>query len=401
MNFTHIDWTIIKEIEGHLEKNDFKGYDPYDFIGNDFFVFFLKKNNVISRKLRGLLSLIEEINPLLIRKLFFIKKRKNNKSLGLLAYAFLVKYEYTKDEHYLIKAEKLLNYLLDNPSLGYYGLCWGYPFHWYSRLYLKKNTPSTVVTTIIALAFYKHIEVTKSNNYLEVINRIKQFYLEDLNLYKEDKKGYCFSYTPSDTFKVHNANLFTGLFFAHYYSIYDDSFSKTLCNEIVSFVINEQNLDGSFNYWSGEKESIIDHFHTGYVLRHLNSIIELTSLNNYKTNLEKGIKYFLEKLYSKDGHPKFSNNMEYPIDCHSVAESILCLVKLQKFNSVSDRADLLLKSMELLCNVFYDKSGSFNYQIKSNNVLSSINYIRWSQSWAYLALIIYKYEYENRNVAIN
>lgn len=392
-----------EKLENWIFENERYGFDPYDFIGSEWakVVFGDNLNSKIRNKLRRGLTVIGDMYPRLMRKIFLTRKKINPKGMGLIAHAYLLNYERTLDSSYLKKAEGILKWLSINYSNHYKGKSWGYPFNWYSRIYIPKNTPSSVVTGTVSEAFFKHYELTKSTESLKVLNDIFYFFESELNKYKNENGDICFSYTPIDNFRVHNASLFTAVFFAKYFSIIKNDEIRELAVSAMNYVLNEQKEDGSFYYWSQEPESIIDHFHTGYVIRHIYTISEATKVD-VKQYLEKALKFYVEHLYDSDGIPKFSNNLKFPKDAHGLAESILSLVYLYDlFNELISKKitdKLLIKSLEYISDNMQTIKGYIVWQIHKNQRKIDFPFHRWSQAWTYLAYSKFRLEYENRNV---
>ena len=200
---------LLKWLETQKKENVYLGFDPYD--AKEYFNKLNKfKPLIIVRKI---LYLLDEIFcPNLFRKLLLIKPKINAKGQGLLLYAFSQLYITTKNSTYLNTAESIAKYLIENPSKGYAGLCWGYPFDWQSIIFIPKNTPSTVVSTTVGDGLFKLYEATKNNIYLENCKSICEFLDQNLNISAKKDNSICISYTPLDTFQVHNANLFTAEF---------------------------------------------------------------------------------------------------------------------------------------------------------------------------------------------
>ena len=90
------------------------------------------------------------------------------------------------------------------------------------------------------------------------------------------------------------------------------SASKIFCNKDywriaernLNFVLENQNADGSWFYAVDGVRDFIDHFHTCFVMKALAKIHALTGHPACLEALSKGVKYYLENLFSEDGLPK-------------------------------------------------------------------------------------------------
>ena len=192
----------LSKLEYWIQENGWEGYDPYDIKGENQFLLFSRwkySNFIINRYL--------ELFPLFNRNIFKIKKEINPKAIGLFTRAYLYLYKKTTQDIYLTKAIECLDWLEKNSCNGYHGFCWGYPFNWQSRILIPKGTPSGVVTTTIAQAFLDAYETLKNDKYLKIAESSCDFIINDLNIDMVDHDKLCFSYTPLDSYHVHNANL--------------------------------------------------------------------------------------------------------------------------------------------------------------------------------------------------
>jgi len=373
------------DLDTWIDKNGWAGYDPYDIRGQDWFLLF-RGQSKLQKKTRSVLSLVEKaFDPLSIRKFLRIKKEINPKGMGLLASGYISAYKATKNEVYLHKATSILNWLADNCSDNHSGKSWGYPFHWNSRIFIPKYTPSVVVTGVVGAAFLDYYELTGDEKFHLILNDIATFFMKSLNRPVNDTSQVCFSYTPLDQFKVLNASMFAAAFLARLSIYTDETKYADLAIRAARYVISEQRVDGGFNYWGSEENSVIDHYHTGFVLRNLDIVSVATGSDFIIEPVKRGYDFYLKNLFS-NGVPKRTPEQLYPIDIHSCAEAILCLNQFQGRYGGKDYLEDVVRFT--LTNMQHD-DGWFIYQIvkKNNNEFKlNIPYMRWGQSWMILAL---------------
>lgn len=377
----------INNLETWLDNNGLAGYDPYDIRGQNWYINLFGFQNVFFKKLRGMLFLIERIlPPYFLRKILFIKPQINAKGMGLIASAYLQRFKKTNNEKYLVKAEEVLLWLSNNYNSDYDGMSWGYPFHWQSRIFFPKGTPSSVVTGTVGDAFLDHFEITKNQDSLNKSIKIANFLLKSINHSLENDEILCFSYTPKDNYLVLNASLFTASFLARLYCYSPNIIYKKLAIKAAKYVITEQNIDGSFNYWGGESDSIIDHYHTGFVLRHLYTISISLNVDFIKDPLEKGYNFYLKQMFTNNGIPKYTPDNIYPINIHSCSEAILTLTTLSNDFGGSEN---IKKTYNFLENQMNFGKGKYIYAINKywwGKRKIKITYSRWGQAWVYLSL---------------
>jgi hypothetical protein len=377
----------IRSLDRWITRNGYAGYDPYDIRGQDAFINFFGKQTYIYRKIRGILFLLEyNLAPRLCRRVFRIKKRINAKGMGLLATSYLSLYRSTSNKSYLEKAESVLDWLYSNPNSTYDGYSWGYPFHWQSRVFFPRGTPSSVVTGTVGDAWLDHFLLTDSKKSLEVCRGIARFFLNCLNRHSKSDNQVCFSYTPLDNFKVHNASLFVANFLARLGEIDDNNEFKQAALNAVRYTLAEQNSDGSFNYWGGETSSIIDHYHTGFVLRHLDAIRKALADDSFDENIDLGYDFYRQRLFNNEGIPKFTPDSLYPIDIHSCSEAILTLSQMEE---IPQDDPLLAKVIDFNSRKMLSAEGYYIAEIRKRfwgEQKVKIPYMRWGQCWMLLSL---------------
>ena len=103
----------------------------------------------------------------------------------------------------------------------------------------------------------------------------------------------------------------------------------------------------------------------------------------FEPHVRRGFDFYRNNFFREDGAPKYFHDRAYPLDVHSVAQSILTLLDLK---------DLELANVSLACDVFrwalanlWDDRGYFYHQKLSYGTIK-IPYMRWGQAWMLLAL---------------
>lgn len=341
-----------------VERNGWSGYDPYDIKGIKLFLI-LHKNNYTTFSL----DLISNKFPRFSRKFFRVNKQVNAKAMALFARGYINLYKKCGDKQYLEKAIFCLKWLIEHPSQGYSGFCWGYPFDWQSRIFIPKGTPSGVVTSIAAHAFLDAYEIIGNKKYLTIAKGCCNFIMNDLNIDKINEDNICFSYTPIDNFHVHNANLFSASTLLRAYSYLKNEKFKEIGIKSINFTVSDQKKEGSFYYWASPDKIIgrIDNYHTGFILECLNICRrELGDSFNYTSKLKKG----LAKMTPESG---------YPVDIHSCSQGIITFSELYDFDQ--SYLKLAKRIAEWTINNMLDDSGYFYYQVYKKNYLDKMPYM--------------------------
>jgi hypothetical protein len=373
------------DLDRWIDNNGWAGYDPFDIRGQDWYVRLLGREDVLSHYVRSAVGMAESRLPQLgLRKALNVKPAINAKAIGLLATAYLARYWETKDQNSLQKAQRALSWLNQNRSASSTGIAWGYPFHWNSRIFIPRGTPSGVVTGVVGDAFLDNYEITGDPDSLEVASGISRFILEELNRPVDQPATLCFSYTPLDDFKVLNASLYSAAFLARLGSILENEEMLAIARRAAAYVVSEQNPDGSFYYWGSEPPTHIDHFHTGFVLRHLDTVMKCCSADFIDAPLQKGYEFYKTRLF-ENGIPKNTPDSLYPIDIHSCAEALICL---SRFETRYGGHELIQSVFDFCTGRMRHPDGYYVADIR-RSVLgerrTEIPYMRWGQAWMLLA----------------
>lgn len=363
-----------------LEQNGWAGYDPYDIRGTELF---LKLNRYQSTA--TVYKAISLLFPITLRRFLKVEKRINPKAVALIAHAYLDLYGHSENEAHRIEATKALNWLIENSTMGYSGYCWGYPFDWDSRTYIPASTPSVVVTAVAAESFLRAFDVLVKPRFLDVALGCAEFIANDLNQDWVSDDEMCFSYTPIDHWHVHNANLLAGATLARVSQVTGSKMWDHLIRSSTEYTLNAQREDGAWYYWGLPDKllNMVDHYHTGFILRCLDSIFKYSASEKVNSAIEKGYKFYRKNLFTQEGIPKRTENKLYPIDIHSCAEAILCNVTLgYRFPGAMSLAQqvAIWTQVHMLAD-----DGHFYYR-KYPFLTISIPFVRWSQAWMVRAL---------------
>jgi hypothetical protein len=370
----------LQRLLDHCGKKDWKGYDPYDGL-NTAWRKVLPLNGKIFRIL--LIQFLKRF-PLNLRKLLFIHEDYNPKGLGLGLSAVARLHEHCGEERYKKLAYRFIDLLLEKKSVGYSGMSWGYNFDWQSKaFFLPKYTPTVVATSFIANAFLDAHQSFKEEQFLKIARSSCDFVCEDLNRTYE-KENFCFSYSPKDKTTIHNANILGAHLLARTASFTGEEKLKKTAYDSIKFVIDHQNPDGSWYYGTQPHHRWIDNFHTGFVLESLFDYINFSSKFELRSNLQRGLEFYLGNFFLADGTPKYYHDRIHPIDVHSCAQSIITLAKL---GSVNEQNQKLAEKVALwTLENMQDSKGYFYFQ-KRRFFTSKIAYMRWSQAWMLKALV--------------
>jgi hypothetical protein len=368
----------LEKLRDYIEKEEFKGYDPYDTLNSFFkFKYFGKFISVLAIQ-------FQKRNPVNIRPVLGIKKSYNPKAIGLFLYSYCLLQKNNPQKDYSKQINFLFAYLRDNPSKGFSGYCWGYNFDWASSgKYIKAYSPNIVVTSFISRGIFAYFNLTKDTKALEILKSTGEFILKDLPLTKT-KEGICFSYTTLGVDCCYNASLLAAQTLSQIYSITKEPSLLEKIKPAMDFVLSKQFDDGHWNYSieieTGVERKQID-FHQGYVIDCIKEILKNTEINDNKckTAIEKGIDYYYKEQFFESGQSKWRLPKIYPVEIHNQSQGIITFCDSEKYKHFATViAKWTIENMQGKCGYFYYR--------KLKNYIHKIPYMRWSQAWMFTAL---------------
>jgi hypothetical protein len=382
----------ITKLDNWIEKNGWSGYDPYDIKALPWVLKLTRLGNKSK-----LLEICREVTfeffnsyPLLVRNFFGVTPQINSKGMGLFSKAYLDLYQETGKQEFLDKSDHCLKWLTQNKSATESGMGWGYPFDWQSNQIIPQSTPNGIVTTAVGDAFWSWYKHSGKQEYLDSCVQICRF-LESLPIDHISDTQLCFSYTPLFKNHVHNLNLFIAEFLIKIGLEINNQIWIDLGRNATNYSLSDQMPNGAFNY-SGPPDNpryFVDNYHTGFVLRMLHSIWQLTERNEVYDALERCYIHYTQNLFEENTIPKLLPERKYRIDIHSCAESINCLSQLS--GDFPDGLKIASNVAEWTISNLQDREGYFYYgKLKSRFTgliyASKIPYMRWSQAWMLKAL---------------
>lgn len=392
----------IDALDGWIKRNGWSGFDPHDVRGTAPFIFLLQPLRSVPLKiLRRLaltpLSAFETSFPGFSRRLFGVKPTVNAKGMALFARAYLNLYVVTGEEHYKATALECLEWLERNRAPGYDEPCWGYPFDWQSGVVTPANTPASVVTRAVADAFWTAYEVLGEPRYLRTCEGICRFFLKHLNRDEMPDGTICFSYTPIDDFHVHNANLMVAEILVRIGRETGNDEWRQIGARAGRYALVEQNPDGSLYYWGKVQDyqcpSCIDHYHSGFEIRALHALGDLTGNDEFRSAARRYYEFYLRNLIAPAGElamPKMTPRSVFPVNVHSCAEALMVNAQMARdFPAATLLLDRL--SRWIIANM-QKPDGSFAYSLRrrlGRVVRLEFPYLRWGQAWMLLGLSQY------------
>ncbi len=385
----------LSELTVWLERHGTVGPDPFD----------IKAHPRIQALqphpfLRRVSTVLCDFAPHVSRRLLQIRPTENPKTHALLAIGKLRLFQCTGDPTFREGAADHLQWLLDHAHRGYAGLSWGYPFALRAKgLATEPNSPVCVIGAIAGEAFLLAWEVTGDRNYLDSAVAIATHFLNAVPRYAPSDRACCFCYGPEDQRRVHNVNLLVAQHLLEVAVLTDDEDMARTALQALQFTLDHQRDDGAFPYGHYRAEdpfepgllAMVDHHHTGFVLRSLAAINRHADNKIVAHALKRGYAYYKDSLYDEDGMPQ-SEASTYPVNIHACAEAILCPTVLSEtFMGTKRQAN---QALRWAWSAMRDPETGAPYYRKYKGFTSKITHPRWGVAWMYRALAEYLAHYD-------
>jgi len=372
--------TITLKLLAYCRTNDWAGYDPYDALNSEIF---RRLPFLDFRLFRLAFTQILKRSPINLRPLLLIPKAQNPKAIALFLMAFLKLKRLGVLEHedlIALMAEKLV--ALRSQNTQYW--CWGYSFLWQTRtIIVPRGAPNLVCTSFVANALLDAYEENHESSYLNMAVSAAEYILNEL-YWTEDDSTAGFSYPlPALQTRVHNANFIGAALLCRVYKHCGDKNFLKPAVRVTRYSAAKQQDDGSWDYGELPTQRWIDNFHTGYNLCALRSIGQYAETSEFESHIHRGFEFYRKHFFREDGAPKYFHDRTFPIDIHSVAQSMITLLVLKDIDE--SNVSLALTVFRWAMTNMWDEGGYFYYQ-SFPFFTSKIPYMRWSQAWMLLAL---------------
>ena len=388
MNFVSLNERILQPVQAM----GYAGYDPFDSLNSG-----LIRNTLLgnSELLRLVWLQLNKRSPINLRPLLGVPKCRNPKGIGLFLLGMVEDFQRTGEQYYLDEATRLADWLLTQKSdqTVWHYPCWGYHFDWQARaFYVPKGKPNIITTCYVARALNNLGKLLGRSDYIEVALNSARFIHKHLLAEAGDR--IFFAYIPGESAFVHNASLWGAAWVATAGTELGDSELVDAAVEVAHQSVKEQREDGSWVYGERHHHQFIDGFHTGYNLEALDVLRKALGINDFDESITHGMNYYRKTFFLEDGTAKYYHNNIYPLDMHSFSQAALTLLKVSGTETDVVLAQKIInRAVETM---YLPNEHRFIYQ-KHRWYSNKINYIRWTQAWAYYGLAYYNcfmHEYE-------
>jgi hypothetical protein len=371
--------TVALRLLEYCQSQGFAGWDPYDGLNSRLF----KACKALDFKYARLVFIqLLKRSPINLRSLLLIPKEQNPKAIALFLSSIvkLVDLGLIPTDHLVTELTEMLLSLASTQN-GHVG--WGYNFDWQTRgVLVPRGSPNIICTTFAGNALLDAYSRCQDSRLLDAAANAAKYLMD--RLYDElSETESCFNYVLQGKERVHNANLLGAAFLCRVSKATQNQSLIEPALKATRFSTNCQKTDGSWDYGEATIQSWTDNFHTGYNLCALRRIGIEANTSEFEPSIRQGLNFYLRNFFTDDGAPKYFHNKLYPIDIHSVAQSIVTLSTFADVDGVLVRK--AVKVAEYAIENMWNNKGYFYYQMLPI-FKNRISYMRWSQAWMLFAL---------------
>jgi hypothetical protein len=370
--------TRLAEIEEHLERDGWRGHDPYDVLCSPLFRLpVLRSNRLIRfgsqqvfRRLpvngRPLLRIKPQLNPVTVS--LYVQGLAHRAQAGAIDVGI------ARD-----KVQRAVEVLADAVTSGWSGACWGYPFSWEARYAsMPAHTPTIVATCMVTKGLFAAHEILKLDSARELILSACDFVVNDLNRTPGPDGSFCWSYSPRDEQTVLNATAKGSRFLAQAVTLGAPAALLRDAEASARFVTVNQEPTGRWPYAVGDTRGFADLFHTGYVLDSLREYSRLACDPTPGAAIDRGFAYFRSRFFDPDMTPRYYDDRTLPVDATACAQAIITLCEFGEVDAARAAADRAIQLLGM-------RGGAFAYR-RQRWYTNRIHFLRWSTAWMYCAL---------------
>lgn len=370
--------------------SDYAGYDPFDALNST--VFDRLGGNRWPFARVAWLQLFKR-SPVNLRPILAVPRKRNPKGIALIVLGLLERHRHRGNANDLVEAVKLGDWLLTQSvdRDTWHHRAWGYHFDWAARaFYVPRGKPNAITTCYVARALYALGHMTGAQRFTDAAVDAG-FFLDAL--YVNDTGVEYYAYIPGESAFVHNASLWSA-------ALVGETAARTgntaMCDRALRVArqsVSMQQTDGAWVYGTRGHHGFIDGFHTGYNLEALSALQKATATVEFREAIERGMYYYRRNFFLPDGTVKYYHDRVWPLDMHSVAQAIITLSKVGGEHDDRALADKVLHRAH--ASLYMPEKKRFVYQ-KGRWWTNRINYLRWTQAWAFYALSLHAATQSNR-----
>ena len=304
----------------------------------------------------------------------------------------------TKSQTYYDRAVHFLNVLEETRSPGYSHYCWGYPFDWVTRTgIMTAGTPLITTIPYVYEAFSYVHKIDGDKRWLTIMQSIADHAVNDIKDRVISDKSATAGYNPMDTQGgVINASAYRAFLLIKAAQDFERNDYREIAERNLNFVLENQQADGAWYYAADGVRDFVDHFHTCFVLKALAKIEALTGHEECRSAIERGINYYEQNLFDKNGLPKpFARAPRLTVYRNELYDYAECINLGTLLKGLSPKLDqLTTTTLQDLMAHWQKSDGSF----RARKLLlgwDNVPMHRWAQAQLFRSLCFREYSLAN------
>lgn len=376
---------LIHDAIHFLEERNYSSFDQFDALESPLINWITAPSDLTRR----IAIQLNKNLPFNIRPILGYKPMVHTKTLSDMLTVYSMLYANSHNKEWQSKAHKMFERLKERALHFENGIGWGLNFAYTTRFVnAKKDTPNLYNTLNAAHSLMDYYEEVGSEEVLAIIPQVAAFMNGYLGYVKIDDSSGWFRYYPGQTIPNFNVNATSASFFVRANKLCKKEIvPKKVIEGLLNFLTKYQNDDGSWYYALSDNGRWIDGYHTGFILDALLYLDEVKYEYPIQQALNKGIQFYQEHLFAKDGIPKYFHNSLYPVEAQNCAQAIQSLSKcLIGMKDVKE--EFVHSVVDQSIHYLYDESGYFYYK-KGRFFTNKQFYSRWSQTPMIMALLYF------------
>ena len=391
--------SVLAAVLGRAREEGYAGYNKHDGLNSPLLGSLLGW----SRWARILGIQLVMRAPFNARPLLGVPKTRNAKGLGLFAQAWLEQHDADGREESLANALELLDGLLANPSRGFRGLSWGYPYDWQDvGFFAPRNFPNRVVTCWIGFAMVRAAAKTQEPRFLSAVAEIAGFLLEEPRIVQSDDEMLCLTYVPDPQVSVAVVDVpaLMGAYLAEAGAVLERADLLADSRRLMKWVADKQTDYGAFFYTHPRTDSLITHdnYHSAIILDCFDRYRRASADRRFDEIYREGLAFYRDHLFTDEGAPRWmhdgSRPTDHPFDIHGAASAVLCFARAAR--SDASYWPLALRTLDWTLDRMYDPRGFFYYQ-QTRWRKKRFSLQRWCNGWMSWALAAVSSQYQGRS----
>ncbi|WP_321905420.1 hypothetical protein [Paraburkholderia tropica] len=132
---------------------------------------------------------------------------------------------------------------------------------------------------------------------------------------------------------------------------------------------------------------------TCYVVRALIFPQHALATREFGQAVDQGMAFYRRAFFAENGDVKYYANRTYPLDTHSVAQAVITLLRVGRADEDYALAGRVID--RAIKHLYLPNEKRFVYR-RGKYWSNRVNYMRWTQAWAFYALSLYSAEGDRR-----